>query len=94
LPVGTKIVNVTEALAWAKAKIVQLNESCAGAIAAIVFAMDVKFMKVFITPVEDELEDVMELGESGVAVYKESAPDERADASQDNAELINTGQFR
>jgi hypothetical protein len=49
---------------------------------------------VFITPVEDELEDVMELGESGVAVYKEAAPDERADASQDNAELINTGQFR
>ncbi len=47
----------------------------------------------FTAPIEDELEDVRELGKSGVAIYKKSAPDERADASQDDAELINAGQW-
>ncbi len=93
LPVGTEIVNVTEAFTRMQAKISQPHRPGIGTVAAIVPAIDVEFMQVFIAPIKDELEDVMELGESGVAVYKESAPDERADASQDDAQLINTGQW-
>ena len=75
-------------------EIVTFSTDCTstpGAIAAVVLTMDVEFMKVFTAPIEDELEDVMELGESGVAVHKESAPDERADAAQDDTKLINVG---
>ena len=39
----------------------------------------------------DDLEHEVELGQRGVATHKESTPNERADASQDDAQLIDIG---
>lgn len=38
--------------------------------------------------VEEDLEYEVEVGQGGVTAHKESMPDERADASQDNTQLI------
>jgi hypothetical protein len=46
------------------------------------------------TPVKDDLEDGMEVGQSGVAADEESTPDERTDLAQDDTQLIDTGWFR
>jgi hypothetical protein len=39
----------------------------------------------------DDLEHEVELGQRGVATHKESTPNERANASQDDAQLIDVG---
>ena len=62
-----------------------------GAVAAIILAENVEMMEVFIAPIEDDLEHEVELGQRGVAAHKESTPNERANASQDDAQLIDVG---
>ena len=44
--------------------------------------------QVLVAPVEDDLEHVVELCQGRVASDQESTPDERADASQDDTQLI------
>ena len=55
-----------------------------GAVAAIILAENVEMMEVFVAPIEEKLEHEVELGQRGVAAHKESTPNERADASQDD----------
>jgi hypothetical protein len=57
-------------------------------VAAKILPVDVKVMQVFVAPREEELEHPMELCQGGVAADQESSPDERADAAQDDAQLI------
>ena len=45
-------------------------------------------MQVLVAPVEDDLQHGVELGQGRVASDQESTPDERADASQDDTQLI------
>jgi hypothetical protein len=45
-------------------------------------------MQVFVAPREEALEHEVEVGQSGVTSDQESTPDERTDASQDDAQLI------
>jgi hypothetical protein len=44
--------------------------------------------EVFVAPREEDLEHEMELGQGGVAAHKKSTPEERADAAQNDAQLI------
>lgn len=46
-------------------------------------------VKVLITPLKEDLNDIMELGQRGVVAHQDSPPDERTNVSQDDAELIN-----
>jgi hypothetical protein len=85
---GQVIVDVPEALAALEAKGAQRNVSRVGTVAPIVLAEDVEVMQVLVAPVEEDLEHVMEVCQRRVASDKESTPDERADAAQDNAQLI------
>jgi hypothetical protein len=43
---------------------------------------------VFVAPIEEELEYQVEVRQGSIASDKKSSPDERADASQDDAQLI------
>jgi hypothetical protein len=42
-----------------------------------------------VTPREGDLQKVVEVSEGGVAMDEQAAPDERADASQKDAQVIN-----
>ncbi len=59
-----------------------------GAIATEVLTEDMEAMQVFIAPIEDDLEREVELSQSRVASDKDPTPDERADVSEDDAQLI------
>jgi hypothetical protein len=48
-------------------------------------------VQMLITPLKEDLNDVMELGQRGVVAHQDSPPDERTNVSQDNTELINIG---
>jgi hypothetical protein len=88
LPLGEKIVDVTETFAPLEAKRAQHNMSRVGTIAAIVLTKNVEVMQVLVAPVEEDLEHEMELCQRGVASDQEPTPDERTDASQDDAQLV------
>ena len=59
-----------------------------GPVAAIVLAKDVEVVQVFVAPVEDDLEHVVEVRQGGVTAHEETAPDERTDLAQDDTQLI------
>jgi hypothetical protein len=40
------------------------------------------------TPLEGDSQDVVEVRQRGMPMYEEAAPDERVDASQDDAQLV------
>jgi hypothetical protein len=45
-------------------------------------------VEVCVAPREEDLEHQVELGQGGIAADQEATPDERADAAQDDAQLI------
>jgi hypothetical protein len=45
-------------------------------------------VEVCVTRREEDLEHQVELGQGGIAADQEATPDERADAAQDDAQLI------
>jgi hypothetical protein len=55
--------------------------------------MDVERVEMLATPVKHDLEDRMQVRQGGVAADEESAPDERTDLAQDDAELIDAERF-
>jgi hypothetical protein len=57
-------------------------------VAAIVFAEDVKMVEVFIAPRKENLEHVVEVRQSRVAVDQKAPPDERTNVSEDDAQLV------
>ena len=50
-----------------------------------------KMVQVFIAPIKENLDHEVELGQRGITSHQEPAPDERADASQDDTQLIDVG---
>jgi len=88
LPMSEVVVDVTEALASVETEGAQHDVPGIGTVAAIILAIDVEVMQVFVAPVKDDLDHGMELSQGVVASDQESPPDERADASQDDAQLI------
>jgi len=56
---------------------------------AVVFAVDVKTIQVGVRPTHGDLNGVMEVGDRVVASQKQSPPDHRANAAQDDLELVN-----
>jgi hypothetical protein len=55
---------------------------------AVIFAVDVKAIQVGIAPTHGDLNGVMEVGDGVVAPQEQSTPDHRADAAQDDLELV------
>jgi hypothetical protein len=87
LPIGKVIVDIPEAFAPLKAKRVQRDILRVGAV-AIVVTENVEMVEVFVAPREKDLDHAVELGQGGVAADQKSSPDERADAAQNDAQLI------
>ena len=50
--------------------------------------MNPELVEVVIAPAEGGLEDLMELGEVGVATDEQAPPDHRTDATEHDAELV------
>src|SRR5712691_8135783 len=94
LPMGAIIIDIPEALTATETKHTQPDVSGFRPVAAIVLAMHVERVQMLATPVQDDLEDGVELRQGGVAADEESAPDERADLAQRDTQLIDIGQFR
>ena len=88
LPLGIIIIDVPETFAPLEAEATQHDMARIGAVAAIILAKNVETVQVFVAPIEDDLEYEVELGQGGVTSDQESTPDERTDASQDDAQLI------
>jgi hypothetical protein len=55
---------------------------------AVDLAVDAEVVQMLTTPLEGDLQNVVEVSQRGVAMHEEAAPDERADASQNAAQLI------
>ncbi len=91
LPLGVVIVDVADTLAVLEAELTQHDVACIGAVATIILAENAEVVKVFVAPIKEDLEHEVELGQRGVAPHQESAPDEGADASQDDTQLIDVG---
>ena len=63
----------------------------AGVVVGISLAENAEVVQVVVAPIKEDLEHEVELGQRGVAPHLESAPDEGADASQDDTQLIDVG---
>jgi hypothetical protein len=87
-PVGAKVIHVSELLATMKAKVPQQDAMRRCPTAAIFSAMNMKTMQMLVTPGKQDLQDGMEVRQGGMAMYQHTAPDEWANAAQDDAELI------
>ena len=59
-----------------------------GATAAVLPAMDMKAVQMLVTPGKQDLQDRMEVRQGGCAVHQHPTPDERADAAQDDPQLV------
>ena len=59
--------------------------------AAVFLAVDTEVMQMQIAPREDDLERGMEGGQGHITADEEATPDQRTDALQDHAELIDAG---
>jgi hypothetical protein len=93
-PASEVVVDVPEALAAPSAHIPQLYMAGVRTVTAVVLAVDVEVVQMLATPREGDLQDVVEMHERRVAMDEETAPDEWTDASQDDAQLIDGGQWR
>ena len=87
-PVRVIVIDIAKPLAFAKLELTQRGTAGIGAAGAIVFTIDMEAIEMLITPLKEDLNDLVELGEGGSVVYQNPTPDERTDASQDNAQLI------
>jgi len=94
LPMGPVIIDIPEALTLTETKRVQLDVSSIRTVAAIVLAVEVERVQMPAAPVQDDVQDGVELRQGGTAADEESAPDERTDLAQGDTQLIETGRFR
>ena len=58
---------------------------------AVLPAVDDEAVQVLVASAQGELEGDVEIGDAAVAADKEPAPDQGADATQRNAELVDGG---
>jgi hypothetical protein len=93
-PANEVVVDVPEALAAPSAHIPQLYMAGVRTVTAVVLAVDVEVVQMLATPREGDVQDVVEMLKRRVARDEEAAPDERADASQDDTQLIDIGLWR
>ena len=68
----------------------QPNSVGRGATAAVFRAMDIETVQMFVTPGKHDLQKHMQVRESHLTPDKHPAPDERADAAQDDPQLVDT----
>ena len=80
-------------LAVLEAELTQHDVACIGVVATIILAENAEVVQMFVAPIKEELEHEVELGQRGVAPHQEAAPDEGADASQDDTQLIDGRRF-
>jgi hypothetical protein len=55
--------------------------------------MDMETVQMVITPSEQDLQDGVEMRQRGLATYKHPAPDEWADAAQDDPQLVDVERY-
>jgi hypothetical protein len=84
-PVRVIVIDIAKPLALAKLELIQRGTPRIGSAGAIVFPIDMEVVEMLIAPLKEDLNDIVELGEGGGVVYQNPTPDERTDASQDNA---------
>jgi hypothetical protein len=53
--------------------------------------MDVEAVQMLVAPVKHHLEDVVKMCQGGIAAHEETAPDEGADPSEDDPQLVDPG---
>ena len=59
----------------------------------IFLAMDMKTVQMLIAPGEQDLQDRMQVCQGGLAVHQHPTPDEGADTTQDDTELVDGEQW-
>jgi hypothetical protein len=94
-PAVEEVVLVEEPLADPQAEIGKVDLICvvtepetARVGDATLPAVDDEAVQVLVAPAEGELEGGVEVGDAAVAADQEAAPDQRADATQHDAELV------
>ncbi len=93
LPMGAVIIDILEALTATETQRVQPDVAGIRTVAAIVLAMHVEGVQVFITPVESDLQHRVEVRKGRVTTHEQPARDQRTDLTQDDTELIDAGRF-
>jgi hypothetical protein len=88
LPVGTKVIHVSEPLAAMEAAVTQQDTARRRPTAAVFLAMDMETMQMLIAPGKQDLQKRMEVCQGGIAVHQHPTPDEWADATQDDTQLV------
>jgi hypothetical protein len=86
--VGTEVIHVSEPLAAMEVEVTQPDTARRGPTAAVFPAMDMETMQMFIAPGKQDLQKRMEVCQSGIAVHQHPTPDEWADATQDDTQLV------
>jgi len=71
-----------------EAKVPQQDTLRRGPIAAVLPAMNMEAVQMFVTPGKQDLQDSMQVRQGGRAGHQHPTPDERADAAQDDPQLI------
>ena len=79
---------MAEPFATMGTQVTQQHVAGLGTAAAILSAVDVEAVQVLITPGKYDLQDRVEVRQGCVAADEQAAPDQRTDASKDNAELV------
>jgi hypothetical protein len=90
-PVSAKVVHIPESLAAMEAQIAQQDTACLCPTAAILSAMDLEAVQMLVAPEKHNLEDVVKMCQGGIAAREETAPDEGADPSENNTQLVDAG---
>ena len=90
-PVSAQVVHLPESLAAMEAQVAQEDTIRLCPTAAILSAMDMEAVQMLVAPVKYHLEDVVKMCQSGIAAHEETAPDEGADPSEDDTQLVDAG---
>jgi len=90
-PVSAKVVHIPESLTAMEAQVAQEDTTRLRPTAAILSAMDLEAVQMLVAPVKHHLEDVVKMCQSGIAAHEETAPDEGADPSEDDTQLVDAG---
>jgi len=87
-PIRTKVVDVPKPLPAMEPQITEPHMVGIGTAATILSAMDVETVQMLVTPGKQDLQNGMELRQGGMAMDQHATPDERADAAQDDPQLV------
>jgi hypothetical protein len=94
LPEGAEVVHVSEPLTTMEAEVSQPHSTRRYPTTAIFLAMDGETVEMLVTPGKQDLQDRMEVCQGRLAGYQHPPPDERTDAPQDDAELVDAERCR